>query len=129
MKPKKKVKKEYIIITKEDIAYLQQNIIEFADTAATTNVGTALLNLGTKRIQKILKKIRNIDKKKLYLNIFKDPDMIDLLNKYTFSSRIDKESEPISYVRTSSRLLAAKYFALKKNLPLKSFLKIFKVSK
>jgi hypothetical protein len=129
VKPKKKVKKEYIIITKEDIAYLQQNIIEFADTAATTNVGTALLNLGTKRIQKILKKIRNIDKKKLYLNIFKDPDMIDLLNKYTFSSRIDKESEPISYVRTSSRLLAAKYFALKKNLPLKSFLKIFKVSK
>jgi hypothetical protein len=87
------------------------------------------LNLGTRRIQKILKKIRNIDKKNLYLNIFKAPDMIDLLNKYTFSSRIDKESEPISYVRTSSRLLAAKYFALKKNLPLKSFLKIFKVSK
>lgn len=129
MKPKKKVKKEYIIITKEDIAYLQQNIIEFADTAAVRGVDIALLNLGTRRIQKILKKIRNIDKKNLYLNIFKAPDMIDLLNKYTFSSRIDKESEPISYVRTSSRLLAAKYFALKKNLPLKSFLKIFKVSK
>jgi hypothetical protein len=129
VKPKKKVKKEYIIITKEDIAYLQQNIIEFADTVALQGVDIALLNLGTRRIQKILKKIRNIDKKNLYLNIFKAPDMIDLLNKYTFSSRIDKESEPISYVRTSSRLLAAKYFALKKNLPLKSFLKIFKVSK
>lgn len=54
---------------------------------------------------------------------------MNLLNKYTFSNRIDKNSEPIDSVRSSSRLLAAKHFALRKNLPLKSFLKIFKVSK
>lgn len=50
-------------------------------------------------------------------------------NKYTFSSRSDINNEPIDSVRTVSRLLAAKYFADRKNLPLKSFLKIFKVSK
>jgi hypothetical protein len=58
--------------------------------------------------------------------------MIDTLlplNKYSYSSRTDKNNEPIDYVRTSSRLVAAKYFADRKQLPLKAFLTIFKISK
>ena len=58
--------------------------------------------------------------------------MIDTLlplNKYSYSNRTDKNNEPIDYVRTSSRLVAAKYFADRKQLPLKAFLTIFKISK
>jgi hypothetical protein len=59
VEPKKKVKKEYIIITKEDIAYLQQNIIEFADIVATTNVDTAVIKI----MERLIQKIRTVSKK------------------------------------------------------------------
>lgn len=57
------------------------------------------------------------------------PNMKYLLRKYSFSNRTDNNSESIDTVNAPSRLTAAKHFASRKNLPLKSFLKIFKVSK
>lgn len=52
-----------------------------------------------------------------------------LKKKYYFYSRIDSTQEPIMSAYTFSRLKAAKYFAERKQLPLKSFLSIFAVSK
>lgn len=49
--------------------------------------------------------------------------------KYFFYSRGDDKKEPISKTETDSRLSAAKFFAKLKQLPLKTFLKIFGVSK
>jgi len=46
---------------------------------------------------------------------------------FAFYSRNDKSQETISRVVSTSRLKAAKYFAERKQLPLKEFLKIFGV--
>lgn len=51
------------------------------------------------------------------------------MSKYYFYSRVDKTQEAIDSVRAFSRLQAAKYFAKRKQLDLKSFLSIFAVSK
>jgi len=51
------------------------------------------------------------------------------MTKYYFYSRNDKSQEPIDSVRAFSRLQAAKYFAGRKQLDLKSFLSIFAVNK
>lgn len=52
-----------------------------------------------------------------------------LKKKYYFYSRIDKTQEPIMSAWAFGRLKAAEYFAERKQLPLKSFLSIFAVSK
>jgi hypothetical protein len=49
--------------------------------------------------------------------------------RYNFYSRNDSTQEPIMTVVTFSRLKAAKYFAERKQLPLKVFLSLFAVSK
>jgi hypothetical protein len=135
---RKSYKKEYIIITKEDIAYLQNFIIEFAATVAEQGVDTALLNLGTQKIQKILKKIRNIEKKKLYLSINKNITTMNFNDEPTFSLpfkmynsslKADNTNERIDSIIAPTRLLAAKYFAKRKCLSLKNYLSIYKVSK
>lgn len=83
-----------------------------------------------------LKKIRKYKKDTLYLNKIKDiPSMnlnqyISITNKKYYSvSRVDPYGEPIDSVMSSSRLLAAKYFSKRKRLPLKEYLKIYKVPK
>jgi predicted dinucleotide-binding enzyme len=85
---KRRFKKEYIIITKEDIAYLQKSIIEFADTAAVQGADIALLNLGTEKIQKILKKIRNNKNNFLYLNENKNMSLMKFNDEPTLVSPI-----------------------------------------
>ena len=128
MKPKKK-KKDFIIISKEDIAYIHLYIIESAVFVADRDADTALLSLGINEMQKILKKIRKKEKKNLYLN--NNKKMKELWNniKYTYARRNDLSNEAIDSIVTNSRLIAAKYFAKRKQLPLKEFLKIFKISK
>ena len=49
--------------------------------------------------------------------------------KYFFYAKNDSEQEPISSVLAFSRLQAAKQFANRKQLNLKSFLSVFSVSK
>lgn len=49
--------------------------------------------------------------------------------KYYFYSRVDSTQEPIMSAWGVSRLKVAKYFAECKQLPLKTFLSIFVVSK
>jgi len=49
--------------------------------------------------------------------------------KYFYYSRIDSSQEPISTTIALSRLSAAKQFAERKRLPLKTFLSLFSVSK
>jgi|TARA_R110000772_G_scaffold205705_2_gene316319 hypothetical protein len=49
--------------------------------------------------------------------------------KYNFYLKKDPKKEAISTVDASSRLKAAKYFSYVKNLDLKSFLSIFKISR
>ena len=51
------------------------------------------------------------------------------MTKYYFYARNDSTKEPISSVITYGRLKAAKHFSKGKNMELKSFLKIFTVSK
>lgn len=51
------------------------------------------------------------------------------MKKYNFYSRVDKSKEPIGSTTALSRLKAARYFAALKQLPLKSFLTLFAVSK
>jgi hypothetical protein len=46
---------------------------------------------------------------------------------FAFYNKNDKSQETISRTISTSRLNAAKYFAARKNLELKSFLKIFGV--
>jgi hypothetical protein len=49
---------------------------------------------------------------------------------YFFFSKIDKKMEPIGRIKDAcSRLIAAKYFAQIKRMPLKDFLKVFSVAK
>ena len=49
--------------------------------------------------------------------------------KYYFYSRTDQTQEVIDTVRAFSRMQAAKYFAGRKRMDLKTFLSIFAVSK
>ena len=49
--------------------------------------------------------------------------------KYYFYAKNNFEQEPISTTLASGRLAAARYFAAIKKLPLKSFLKIYGVSR
>jgi hypothetical protein len=51
------------------------------------------------------------------------------MKKYSFYSRIDGSQEVIGSTIAFSRLSAAEQFAQRKQLPLKSFLGLFKVSK
>jgi hypothetical protein len=51
------------------------------------------------------------------------------MKKFSFYSRTDSSQESIGITLAFSRLSAAKYFADRKQLPLKSFLSLFKVSK
>lgn len=48
---------------------------------------------------------------------------------YTYYSKSSVSKEILGRTHTTSRLLAAKYFAQRKNLPLKEFLKLYSVSK
>lgn len=52
-----------------------------------------------------------------------------IFNTYTYCSKIDKTKETLGKTHTTGRLLAAKYFAQRKDLPLKEFLKLYSVSK
>jgi len=52
-----------------------------------------------------------------------------MVKKYYFYSKNDGQQEPISTTVISGRLNAAKYFAGRKNLPLKSFLELYSVSR
>ena len=51
------------------------------------------------------------------------------MTKYSFYSRNDSNQEAIDSVRAFSRMQAAKYFAGRKQLDLKTFLSIYAVSK
>lgn len=51
------------------------------------------------------------------------------MSNYYFYSKIDKTSEPIAYTKAWNRLQAAKYFARVKQMNLKSFLSVFKISR
>lgn len=48
---------------------------------------------------------------------------------YYYYSKMDKTAEAVDKVFTTGRLQAAKYFANRKQLALKDFLKIWSVSK
>ncbi len=134
---KKRLKKDYIIISKTDIAYIQNFIIESAVFVAQMDADTAFLNLSINEMQKILKKIRKNKKKNLYLFKFKNNSNMSFIlptanlmtKKYCSSYRNDHTNEAIDSTSIYSRLEAAKYFAKRKSLPLKEYLKIFKVSK
>ena len=52
-----------------------------------------------------------------------------MAKKYYFYAKNDWHQEPISTTFISGRLNAAKYFAERKNLPLKSFLELYSVSR
>jgi hypothetical protein len=49
--------------------------------------------------------------------------------KYFYYSRTDSNQEPITTTIALSRLAAAKHFAQRKQLPLKTFLQLFAISK
>lgn len=49
--------------------------------------------------------------------------------KYSYCSRFVSKEEPMFTTWATSRLNAAKYFAKLKQLPLKEFLKLYKISK
>jgi len=51
------------------------------------------------------------------------------MNKYYFYSKNDSSKEPIMNTRSWSRLEAAKSFALIKQMDLRTFLKVFSISK
>jgi len=135
----KSCKKEFIIITKENIAYLQNFIIDFAATVVTMGVDIALSNLTAQKIQKILKKTRKFKKKNLYLNINKsiiitmnlndDPIFSVPLKIYNSSLKLDSTNERVDSIIAPTRLLAAKFFAKRKRLSLKSYLSIYNISK
>ena len=52
-----------------------------------------------------------------------------IYSNYTYHSKADKTKEILGQTHINGRLLAAKYFAQRKNLPLKEFLKLYSVSK
>jgi len=64
-------------------------------------------------------------------NYFVNSDKIKIktMARYHFYSRNDSTQEPIMTCITFSRLKAAKYFAERKQLPLKTFLSLFAISK
>lgn len=49
--------------------------------------------------------------------------------KYVFFAKRDADREAIGVVEAPSRFIAAKYFAKRKNLTLKQFLKIYTIPK
>jgi hypothetical protein len=51
------------------------------------------------------------------------------IGTYYYYSKNDQSGEAVAKVFTTSRLAAAKHFASRKQLPLKSFLQIWTVSK
>jgi hypothetical protein len=51
------------------------------------------------------------------------------MKKYSFYNRTDGSQETIATTRAFSRLAAAQHFAERKQLPLKSFLSLFNVSR
>lgn len=51
------------------------------------------------------------------------------MKMYSFYSKVDNKKEKHSTIPHVSRLQAAKYFAERKGLPLKSFLIIYSVSR
>ena len=51
------------------------------------------------------------------------------MKSYGFYSRSDTNQEVIAKTKTTSRLKAAEYFAKKKAMALKSFLKIYTITK
>lgn len=51
------------------------------------------------------------------------------MNKFYFYSKLDRTQEPIGKCIALSRYKAAKYFALRKQLTLKSFLQVYSVSR
>lgn len=55
--------------------------------------------------------------------------MKSYVRTYSFYSRLDLKKEKINTILTTSRLRAAKHFAEVKNLDLKSFLKIYAISR
>jgi len=133
----KRLKKNYII-SKKDIAYIQNFIIEQAIFISGKDADTIILRLSLNELEKILKKIRKNKKDTLYLNKIKDKSIMDFIipianklmtKKYYSSSRVDPYGESMDSIIATSRLLAAKYFAKRKRLPLREYLKIFKVSK
>lgn len=133
----KRLKKNYII-SKRDIAYIQNFIIEQAIFISGKDADTIILRLSLNELEKILKKIRKNKKDTLYLNKIKDKSIMDFIipianklmtKKYYSSSRVDPYEESMDSIISTSRLLAAKYFAKRKRLPLREYLKIFKVSK
>jgi hypothetical protein len=52
-----------------------------------------------------------------------------IYNTYIYYSKVDSSNELLGKISSPSRLAAAKYFAKRKNLPLKEFLKLYSVSK
>ena len=62
------------------------------------------------------------------INIIKNIEFC-MARKYTFCYRNQYTGEVIDSVEAVSRLAAAKFFAARKQLPLKRFLEIFKISK
>jgi hypothetical protein len=85
-KNKKSLKKDFIIISKTDIAYLQNFIIESAVFVAQRDADIALLSLSLNELEKILKKIRKNKKDTLYLNKinFKTINLLYLLTTKTY---------------------------------------------
>jgi len=51
------------------------------------------------------------------------------MKKFSFYSRTDSSQEAVGSTFAFNRLAAARYFAERKHLPLKSFLSLFKVTK
>lgn len=51
------------------------------------------------------------------------------MRKYFFYSKNDPNKEPISSTMSTSRLKAAKYFSIIKDMSLKKFLSIFTINK
>lgn len=132
------VNKNYNIISKKDIARIQNFIIERAIFVSGQDADTVILKLSLNELEKILKKIRKNKKDTLYLNKFKDKSIMDFIipianklmtKKYYSSSRVDPYREAMDSIISPSRLLAANYFAKRKRLALREYLKIFKVSK
>jgi len=51
------------------------------------------------------------------------------MKRFSFYSRTDGSQEPVGSTVAFSRLAAARYFAERKHLPLKSFLSLFTVTR
>lgn len=60
-----------------------------------------------------------------FINMFRNSSS----KEYCFYSKIDSSQEPIDRIKALGRLEAAKFFAMRKNLSLKSFLKIYSITK